>query len=533
MLDKRTLKKIIYKARFYTSAFPVINFKHEVQVANKRAGIRNQRPYIIATSSGGLLPILSVDLLIGMSLLFKNKRVIFLLCDGALPACQICEQASISENELLTKGPQNWFCGDCFGKTNNLLNKLGFEIVTLNQLLRQTDELKPSVRNTLNARGGLLRYLGRGNTIPNNKTHQALGDLFKKAADISYSAACKALELLDPEKVILHHGIYVPQGPIMQACQDKNIPTVCWGVGYRKGSILLSHAGSYHDTLPKETWSTVSKYKFGVKELEDITSYLESREVGTNDWISFSKRDNKNKRINRVDLGINEEIPCFLLLTNVMWDAQVNFQNSIFENMLEWVFLTLDFFIKNKDMHLIVRIHPAEHNGTVPANQRVLKSILERYNNIPNNVTLVSPDNQLLNTYDLIDISNCALIYGSKAAIEVTARGKPTIITGDAWCKNKGFTFDPKTPSDYLELLANQSVLRPLSPAKKKRALQYAHYLFMRRMIPISSLTPLKRMSPFKISENLSSISDLKSDKNLNFITEQIIKNQPFELMDL
>ena len=60
---------------------------------------------LMATSTGGLYSHLIIESILGTALKFKGAEVDFFLCDGALPACLMCTTVSISDSELLKKGP--------------------------------------------------------------------------------------------------------------------------------------------------------------------------------------------------------------------------------------------------------------------------------------------------------------------------------------------------------------------------------------------------------------------------------------------
>ena len=56
-----------------------------------------------------------------------------------------------------------------------------------------------------------------------------------------------------------------------------------------------------------------------------IIDYLNSRWYGTNDWIHFHKNTLFDKKEFFESLNFNTEKPYVLLLTNVMWDAQLHY----------------------------------------------------------------------------------------------------------------------------------------------------------------------------------------------------------------
>ena len=57
---------------------------------------------------------------------------------------------------------------------------------------------------------------------------------------------------------------------------------------------------------------------------------------------------------------IDKDLPTALMLTNVLWDAQLHYPNNAFKSMTEWILYTVKYFSKRSDTQLIIRVHPAE-----------------------------------------------------------------------------------------------------------------------------------------------------------------------------
>ena len=165
-------------------------------------------------------------------------------------------------------------------------------------------------------------------------------------------------------------------------------------------------------------------------------NYLNSRKTGANDWISFQNKSGNNKDNIYSSLGIDQNKPIITLLTNVLWDAQLHFKGYIFKSMLDWLFYTIDYFKKNKKVQLVIRIHPGETLGTVPSKQSVYDEIIKKYKSVPKNIFIVKASNDM-STYNLIEISDSCIVYGTKMAIEISCIGKPVIVAGESWARNK------------------------------------------------------------------------------------------------
>ena len=105
-----------------------------------------------------------------------------------------------------------------------------------------------------------------------------------------------------------------------------------------------------------------------------------------------------------------------------------------------------------------------------------------------------------VNSYALAKQSNAAIIYGTKMGIELAYMGIPTIVAGELWARNKGFTLDASSREDYLALLDRLPLSHELDEAVLERAAKYAFHFFFRRTIPLEFLTVQKGVwPPFRV----------------------------------
>jgi hypothetical protein len=185
------------------------------------------------------------------------------------------------------------------------------------------------------------------------------------------------------------------------------------------------------------------------------------------------------------------------MLTNVMWDAQLHYRANAFQNMLDWVLQTIEYFGRRPDLQLLIRVHPAEIRGTLPSRQPLVPEIKLALPTLPSNVFIIPPESHI-STYAAISQCNAAIIYGTKTGVELTGMGIPVIVAGEAWIRNKGLTLDASSPEEYFELLDQLPLSARLSDDVRQRALKYAYHFFFRRMIPVRHMVPAKDWAPYR-----------------------------------
>jgi len=195
--------------------------------------------------------------------------------------------------------------------------------------------------------------------------------------------------------------------------------------------------------------------------------------------------------------------------------------------MLEWIFTTIEHFKKRQDIQLVIRIHPAEVSGRIKSRQKVADEIYEKFKDLPKNIKIIKPFDSI-SSYELVSVSDAALIYGTKMGVELSASGIPVIVAGEAWIRGKGLTIDSTNKDDYLDKLKQLPFKSKISNEVTLNAKKYAYHFFFRRMIPLKSVSESSGWPPFDIK--LKNLDELKSgsDKGLDVICDGIIGDNDF-----
>ena len=485
----------------------------------------NSRVILIATSTLSKWHFSSFDALLGYSLKLKGYDVYILLCDEFLDACQECEYEYISPKEISNNQIKSKLCIDCFSKSANLYKNLGLKTIKYSDFYKFTkldEQDKSIIRNNTDA--GVLRYFAVG-ILKDQLYERQVKFKFLKSSIKTLRVIKNIKKTLNPEVTICHHGVYSPQGIISDFLYNANSRVVTWVSAYRDKTFLFSHERSYHYTLPEETDSEWNNFQLSKNDEKKLMDYLDSRKEGDNDWITFQKKTKDVKLTKRLNNFINKDDDITILLTNVFWDAQLHFKQNIFGNMLEWILFTIDFYKKNPKKKLIIRVHPAEINGSVPSRQKILDEILKNINFLPKNIFLIRPEDEI-STYDLFSLTENFIVYSTKTAIELTSQGKKVIICGESWAKNKGFSIDPKNKNEYLEILDTINMSPSMNKEQLNLARKFEYYIFYKIIIKIDSVQKSNFLGPFFVRKDF----DTKNDKGLKFVVDCIINNKPFSI---
>ncbi|HYD73442.1 MAG TPA: capsular biosynthesis protein, partial [Candidatus Binatia bacterium] len=444
---------------------------------------------LIATNTGGHFAIEAIDRLLGAALTVRGAAVTRVLCDAALPACQMCEfNLTPDVGALARNGPDPLLCGYCYPPAEARIQALGLDVRRLGAALSDADraEAKALAQNAsgpdldylswrgvpigMHALAGALRFFARSD-LESEPHGKAILRRYVGASALTAAAYLKLIEEVRPEVVVAHHGIYTPQGLVVAAARAKGIRVVTWNPAYRRHCFIFSHDDSYHYTLMDEPVSHWRDRPLSTAERARTLAYLQSRRSGEGDWIKFHTASSQSTGDVAAQLALDPTRPVIAAYTNVFWDAQLHFPRNAFASQKEWLGRTIAWFAKRPDLQLVIRVHPAEISGSPPSRQLAEDIIAARFSQLPPNVRVVGPESAL-SSYALAERADAALIFGTKLGVELSAIGIPVIVAGEAWVRGKGFTHDATSPEDYEAKLGQLPFGRRLDPAARELALR-------------------------------------------------------------
>jgi capsule polysaccharide export protein KpsC/LpsZ len=233
----------------------------------------------------------------------------------------------------------------------------------------------------------------------------------------------------------------------------------------------------------------------------------------------------------RDQLRIDLKSPLAVLFTNVVWDTAMQDRDTVFNGMLDWLQTTIRLFRIHPQWTLIIRIHPAETQ--VPGREshdRVAEWIQQDLGCVPENVRVVLPEDPI-DSYVLIRMARVGLVYASTVGLEMAVAGTPVVVAGDAHYSGKGFTYDPSDRENYSSqvevLMAEQRAIS--RETQVDLALSYAYTFFLRRTLPITTLTEQHEARPrlayHSFQELLPGISSA-----LDVVCDGILTGREFEV---
>lgn len=475
----------------------------------------DKKTILIFTSLAIFSDHLLIESVLAKFLRKKDFKVFIVLCDKQMHLCHSSDRYSFANNmnsEASTNEKQKQICNSCSATKKIFENFVDFNTLNYSEGINYYNSNNFKISHNLNEfiDSGFIRFSATSEASELKSLPYWIKSKYEKSALLSFKASYGLIKKYNPDIVISHHGIYVPQGIVQYVSSILDKTFYSWHFGYRKQTLIFSKGNTYHKEMVD-----VKKSQFDINWNEDkkltIMNYLISRQTGKNDWIYFN-RNAVNLDLDKFDI-VGKTIITFY--TSVDWDAALHFPSSLYKSQFEFIEDLIENFRNFKDLILIIRIHPAEITGSNPA---FLSS--EKYINTlnPSENVKVIPATSKVSSYDLAKVSKAVIVYNTKLGIELPPFKIPVIVGGDCWIKNKGFSFDidkKRTIEYYLKNIDNLI----LNTHQVKLAQKFAYYFYFERCIDCSELVSAGNKFQIKLKKNYLNFKN----QGFDLITDRII----------
>ena len=540
------VRQLNYETATWKSTSPQWNdiLKKDITRWNSALVAAKKGPKVlIASSVGGYSGLNTLESMLAVALTLRGAQVHMLLCDKHLPACYMSNMSKFPEQAEFAKHGSKDLCNGCFEPGYKVYKPLGLPIHRHSKLISR-EELRMARRLSADvpfseipeyrldgiavgdeAMASALHFFARGNLASDSEPYgEAILRRYFLASVLSMYEIRRLLKMHSFSCVFFHHGVYVPHGLFSQVCRQENVRNVSWSPAYRKQTFIFSHHDTYHHTMQSEPTAYWEKVPWSPEMENEIVDYLKSRRYGTRDWITYQDNTEEDLSIIAAEVGVDFSKPCIGMLTNVLWDAAVNYPANAFTNMVEWALQTVRYFMHRPDLQLIIRAHPAEVQHPIRSRQLIVDEINRAFPKLPANIFIIPPE-KTINTYAVMSQCDSVIIYATKTGLELTCMGIPVVVAGDAWARNKGITLDASSPEEYFKVLDQLPLGKRLAESVIQRARKYAYHFFFRRFIPLPYLMP-----PWPYTLELSGVYDLLPGRSvgLDVVCDGILKGEEF-----
>ena len=158
---------------------------------------------------------------------------------------------------------------------------------------------------------------------------------------------------------------------------------------------------------------------------------------------------------------------------------------SLFSSYEEWLKNVLLVSEKIKNINWIIKIHPANiFRDNISLEERLINKIFKK---IPKNIKIVKPNTDI-NTFSFFNSIDYALTVRGTVGCELACYGVPVITAGTGRYSHQGFTIDPKSKKEFLNILSNLDRIKKLTSKQIKLARIYTYGSLIARSIKMDGI---------------------------------------------
>jgi hypothetical protein len=471
-------------------------------------------------------------ILILKALQLRGAKILFLICNEALPIC-----------ERYSSRSRSGACKYCKFINSSILPRFGFDLIEIKNYLSESDKLEIDVLATSLidnqsseyfyhgvdiipiVNDSLSRYYYGATPINSDKKHS-----YYVTALMSTKVAHNIHLIEKPDIMVSHMYAYSEFQPYNIYYENQpDIPVFCLkGSPWKTDSININSMDVYRNEIRYNTYLASRKTEtLNSQELNELKHFIDDRFKGINDEFALhSYYDNKADTPQINALNIDKNLKNVFLFSNVEWDVGLVDCHAVFKDVMDWVYYTIEAMKGNDEVHLYIKTHPNEVFGVKSA-LTVAQKILVRYPKLPENVTLITPDMKI-KPYSLFPHIDVGVVLSGTLGLEMALKNVPVIITGLAPYARKGFVQEPKDKIEYHTML--HASTNKISFDYEKLLL-FAHFYFIKMLIPLNLVDKYYGVDFQDIKYLVSSVKDLEvgKDYHLDHICDCILQNKCIE----
>ncbi len=337
----------------------------------------------------------------------------------------------------------------------------------------------------------------------------------------------KFLDETNPRMVIVFNGQFFPEATARYLARQRGLRVVTHEVGLQPATAFFTdgEATAYPIHIPAD-------FELSDAQNAKLDAYLAKRfqgdftMAGVKFWADMKGLD---EAFLQKAAGFKQIVPIF---TNVIFDTSQPHANTVFEDMFDWLDLTLEIIRAHRDTLFVIRAHPDELRVRKASRETVAGWAESRAIEAEPNVVFVSPQ-ETLSSYELIQRSKFVMIYNSTVGLEASILGAPVLCAGKARFTQYPTVFFPQTVEEVRskaeEFLAAEQIEVPAE--FKRNARRFLYYQLYRTSLPFGDfLEPSVRTTQTRLKT--FSLDRLMQSDAVKVILDGVLNNGDFLLKE-
>jgi hypothetical protein len=374
-----------------------------------------------------------------------------------------------------------------------------------------------------------LRWILR---IHHLKDDEATRYLLREYILSAWNVAQKFANFLDrtqPRAVVVFNGQFYPEAIARTLAQRRGIRVITHEVGLQPATAFFTdgEATAYPIHIPDE-------FELNDEQNAKLDANLARRfqghfsMAGIKFWADMKGLD---ESFLQKAAEFKQIVPIF---TNVIFDTSQPHANTVFEDMFDWLDLTLEVIRRHPETLFVIRAHPDELRVRKASRETVAAWVEATGADQEPNVVFVAP-NETLSSYELIQRSKFVMVYNSTIGLEASILGAAVLCAGRARFTQYHTVFFPQTIEEIRrkmeEFLEAEKIEVPSEFQRNAR--RFLYYQLFRTSLPFGDfLEPSVRTTQARLrSFALEDLSPEKS-KAMEAIVDGLLNDGDFLLKE-
>ena len=337
----------------------------------------------------------------------------------------------------------------------------------------------------------------------------------------------KLLDETNPRAIVVFNGQFFPEATARYIAQKRDIRVITHEVGLQPASAFFTdgEATAYPIHIPDD-------FELNDEQNAKLDAYLVKRfqgdftMAGIKFWADMKGLD--ESFLQKV-ANFKQIVPVF---TNVIFDTSQPHANTVFEDMFDWLDMTLEVIRAHPETLFVIRAHPDELRVRKSSRETVAAWVEASDVNQEPNVIFVGP-RETLSSYELIQKSKFVMVYNSTIGLEASIMGAAVLCAGKARFTQYPTVFFPQTEDEVRrkmkEFLEAEKIDIP--PEFKRNARRFLYYQLFRTSLPFGEfLEPSVRTTQTSLKS--SKLDELLEADSVKVILEGILEDRDFLLRE-
>src|SRR5262249_34211052 len=212
-----------------------------------------------------------------------------------------------------------------------------------------------------------------------------------------------------PDVVFAVNGLFAAERAVREAAAERGVRFVTYELAPRKGTLLYGESSAAPEMITDALAEDQRVRPLSDTEAEALDAFLQARVAGTSSHETyFDETLEHDADTVRTTLGIARDQRVISAFTNLAYDTALFGKDVAFASQVDWLTRTVELVAERQDVALVIRVHPAESRwGTA---QPVEDELIARFGKLPDNVSLVRPD-EAISSYGILAASRLVLCY--------------------------------------------------------------------------------------------------------------------------